>query len=289
MRKHVEGDPGVINAKLRQKQKRLLRRLKTVGIAHSRRAALRSCSINDCGRNKCTVVCAFGSRRTVLGTTKRVKTLFGPLSAPVFKAYVQRSSWLRPLGELHSIKINSIRKLVRGCLDKSLDPGVVAIGMVNVALSKHPMPHWKIGVSFIVSGVTGRDLDNFFSTRRTSVENLIHIESWDGQDKVSDVFRLRLPSGAQANCVAVQDWPNDATAEFYNWALGRSSDDLAFRYGCSRQLKVLKKKPRVRKPPKAQKRRRLPDALRKYQFGSDFREEFDYRRNRERYEKWSRF
>lgn len=277
------------NGKLRQKQKRLLRQLKTVGIARSRRAALRSCSGKDCGRNKCTVVCAFGSRRTVRRTAKRVKTLFGSLPAPVFRVYIQRSSWFRPRGELRSIKINAIRKLVRGCLDKSFDTGVVAVGMIKVALSDHDTPHWKIGVSFLVSGVIGADLTKYFSTRRTSAENLVHIESWDGQDEVRDIFRLRLPSWKQANCVAVQDWPGDATTEFYDWALSQSPDDLVFRYGCSRQLKVLKKKPRTRKPPKAHKRRLLPDALREYQFGSDFREEFDYRRNRERYEKWPRF
>jgi hypothetical protein len=174
-------------------------------------------------------------------------------------------------------------------LDKSFDPEVVAVGMVNVALSKHRMPHWKIGVSFLVSGVIGADLTKFFSTRRTSAENLVHIESWDGQDEARDIFRLRLPNWKQPNCLPIHEWPNEAAAEFYDWALRQTFDDLAFRYGCSRQLKVLKKKPRVRKPPKAHKRRRLPDALRKYQFGSDFREDIDYRRDQERYEKWPRF
>jgi hypothetical protein len=59
--------------------------------------------------------------------------------------------------------------------------------------------------------------------------------------------------------------------EFYEWLLGLDPRARLICYGCDHQFKKLHKKPR-RFTVKATKKRRYPDWLEPYFFGSDFRE-----------------
>ena len=267
--------------KARILQRGVIKRLKASGTTPFITASLSRCTKTQCTRSPCRQICIFGARRwqaeSIAAPARHVKKPDGPL----FAVGVGRAQWCKPLGELHRISLSAASKLVRRAFDSLYNPSIVAVGTFKITSGSDQFGPWRMELDLVVAGVSSKDLYQIFATRRYRAEDFLVISAVDDVTQAVTnalTHHQNQTPGSSRDSKSLRHTNADTEAELDAWLLSMPTGALAFRYGCDRYFAKLKKSHRPRLP-KPRKRRRSPDWLQQYQFGSDTRVEMDVAKN----------
>jgi hypothetical protein len=269
-------------------QSDMLRRLHKSPIDPDHYAGLADCRLDYCGRVNCLEACPLGAFRRRLSDIPAALRLLENAREPFYEVRVSRALWSRPFGRLGEAGITAAKQLNRRALDRLYYTDVIAVGTFKVAPSpSHEEKRWICEIHQVVTGVKKEDLERVLSTKRYRGEIRTHkLQLFYDYLRVKEVQALGPILSEVLRCdllgwqhlweqVRPVERPNkEQRREFYEWLLGLDPRARLICYGCDRQFKKLHKKPR-RFTVRPTKKRRYPDWLERYFFGSAAREEME--------------
>ncbi len=267
--------------KARILQRGVIKRLKANGASAFITASLSRCSSTRCTRSPCRQVCVFGARRWQAASIAAARRLLKNHEGPLFAVRVGRAQWRKPRGELHRMSMTAACKLIRRAFDSLYNPAIIAIGTFKITSWSDQFGPWRMELDLVVAGVPSKILYQIFSNPRYRAEDSLVLSAVeDATQAVTNVLthnQNQIPATSR-DSESLRHANTDTEAELDGWLLPMPNGALAFRYGCDRYFGELKKshRPRLAKP---RKRRRSPEWLQQYQFGSDTRVEMDIAKN----------
>jgi hypothetical protein len=251
------------------------------------------CSLNHCGRRKCSDACRFGAYRRKLKSIPAIYWLFAEHDGPLCEVRFTRTVWSQSFGDLQPSLV-AVKKLNRRALDSLYNPGLVAVGTVKVSVANGA---YVCEIHQIVAGAEQDDLKRVFVPSEKveamgdfwtkEVENLGEVindvldhglrrwknprqresanevpeaaksTGWSSVSPATFSVDPAAPSSANKVC-----WP-----EYYAWRLGLTYDACMIRYGCDRYFNALHKAQRTR-VIKVPKRRFGAWQLERYRYGT---------------------
>jgi hypothetical protein len=266
-------------------QIRLNQILRGARVSHPGVIGLANCTVDKCGREKCSEACYFGAYRRRMKEIPAAFRLISEHAGPVCLVRVARSAWVRPVGELASVSIGAIKQLNRRALDSLCYPGLVAVGTITVHLWRQTRPRqWAAGIEQVVAGAPTEELERAYSIGASGeLSNIICrvTKVLDFDEAISTALRRRLvlhkPRGPisgsggwrrvrPADMVSPQpdavEW-----AEYFQWLTSLPVNVRLLRYGCDRHFNQLAKQSRLIRW-RLRKMRPYPYWLAPWQFGN---------------------
>src|ERR1035441_6551343 len=86
-------------ADIAEQQKELLQKLESSSIIPALYEGLEDCSLNHCGRHKCSDACRFGAYRRKCTSISAIYWLLAEHDGPLFEVRVRRVVWSQPFGD----------------------------------------------------------------------------------------------------------------------------------------------------------------------------------------------
>jgi ParB-like chromosome segregation protein Spo0J len=263
-----------------QRQENLLRRLDSAKLADAF-AGLRDCNVKECGLVKCHEVCRLGAFRRRLENVLAARSLLRDSPDRLYEIVAAPTTWARPIGELTSIDVQTVRAWNRRRLNELYEPDLIGVGMVKVALATSftGEVHW---VAFIHEVVAGADRSTLIDAMgdRSRKRHSSPYRSCRYPIRVLDVADLpnaldRVFDGSLRGHVPEADHVINKVLQAHRiehdqWLKAVPAGGHTIRYGCDARFNKLTKKPRsvvIREV----KKRPYPIHLIPYQFGGDGR------------------
>ena len=137
---------------------------------------------------------------------------------------VSRGVWSQAQGSLNRLSIGAARQLNRRALDSLFQIDIVAVGTLKISVDpvRQGRP-WRAEIHQVVAGVTRKDLERIFATRKPSFDDFVWVEKVKNLgDTVSRVLRPGLHVWQHPSDLSDPAAPKKkARAECYLWLLGR--------------------------------------------------------------------
>ena len=275
-------------ADVAEQQKRLLGNLEKSSIGPTLYEGMEDCSLNYCGRHKCSDACRFGAYRKKCKSMSTIYRLLAMHDGPLCEVWVRRTVWSQLFGDLQP-SLGAINKLNRRALDNLYTPSLVAVGTVKVLVANGA---YVCEIRQIVAGAEEDDLKRVFVPSQKvegtglfwakEIENLGPViysvldhglRPWKDprqRESTNEAPNAGKSAGwTTVNSVtlaALSKVTKDCWREYYTWRLGLPYDACMIRYGCDRYFNALEKAPRTIRP-KVRKKRPYPRGLIPHQFG----------------------
>jgi hypothetical protein len=275
-----------------KQQKELLQKLKSSSIIPTLYEGIENCSLNDCGRHKCSDACRFGAYRKKCKSIPAIYWLLAEHDGPLYEVRVARMCWAQAFDDLHP-PIVAAKKANQRALYNLYDPDVVAVGTFKVSVAADD---YRCEIHQIVAGAAEHALKRafvpsekvevagFFWTKE--VENLGPAISsvlrhgprtWKNprqRERTNETpnsakatrWRTVSPAMFSADPAAPSNATNDCWPEYYAWRLSLMNDACMVRYGCDRYFNALHKPERER-VIKVPKKHPFPRGLEYHMFG----------------------
>lgn len=266
------------------RQSRILNSLKAHGADPLLYKAMRKCRVDKCLRSVCCLACAYGAAKARKQHLSSAKVVLSDHEGPFWRVLICREAWSRDVCNLRSISLNAVRKMYREGLDRLRNPGVIAIGSIQLAHkpgASSSAGQWSVWVVAIVAGATREDIETALALRRPArLEAFLMVAPISDMDAALSSTLVNNRPGIWRDTTFPDRRSNPSKkllGEYYRWLLNLSPSGLVVRYGCDRHFNRIIK---VLKPEQPRKRRRFPKHLERYFFGTETREKMDLERAR---------